>query len=139
MVATVPSVADEQIEAAGGLVVREHKRRTEVLVVHRPKYDDWTLPKGKLEDGERAREAALREVLEETGYHCQIVERLPSVHYLAANGRPKRVRYWRMHVAGGEFAVNDEVDEIRWWRPETAAARLSYRHDRRLVGDALLD
>ncbi len=137
-VATVPRVADDQIEAAGGLVVRTRKGRPEVLVVHRPEYDDWTLPKGKLEDGEKARDAALREVLEETGYHCVLGDRLPSVRYEAANGRPKRVRYWLMEVDHGGFVENDEVDEIGWWHADRAAERLSYRHDQQLVTDALL-
>jgi 8-oxo-dGTP diphosphatase len=138
MVATVRAVADDQIEAAGGLVIRTRKGRREVLVVHRPKYDDWTLPKGKLEDGEKARDAALREVLEETGHHCRAGDRLPSVRYEAANGRPKRVRYWLMEVDHGEFVENDEVDEIRWWSADKAAERLSYPHDQQLVTDALL-
>jgi 8-oxo-dGTP diphosphatase len=138
MVATVSGVADERIEAAGGVVTRSRKGQLEVLVVHRPKYDDWSLPKGKVDDGEKAKDAALREVLEETGYECSIVERLPSVHYECTNGRPKRVRYWRMEVERGSFVANDEVDEVQWWRASKVAERLSYDHDRELVADALL-
>jgi 8-oxo-dGTP pyrophosphatase MutT (NUDIX family) len=118
------------IEAAGGVVWRSSDAHgLEVLLVHRPKYDDWTLPKGKLDPGERAPAAAVREVEEETGLRCRLGTELPSVRYIDHRGRPKQVRYWAMQVDGGSFAPNDEVDEVRWLPVDAAAGTLSYRHD----------
>ena len=118
-----------QVRAAGGVIERDGL----VAVVHRPRYDDWSLPKGKLDRGESWEDAALREVLEETGLRCELGEQLPEVRYMDGRGRPKTVRYWRMAVTGGEFAANDEVDAIRWLTPKRAAKLLSYEHDRQLV------
>ena len=118
-----------QVRAAGGVIERDGL----VAVVHRPRYDDWSLPKGKLDRGESWEDAALREVLEETGLRCELGEQLPEVRYMDARGRPKTVRYWRMAVTGGKFAANDEVDAIRWLTPKRAAKLLSYEHDRQLV------
>ena len=101
----------------------------EILLVHRPKYRDWTFAKGKLEPGESFREAARREVLEETGFEVEIGDELASTTYVDGKGRTKLVRYWTMTVTGGSFAVNDEVDEIRWVSPAKAANRLSYDRD----------
>ena len=116
-------------EAAGGVVVRDGL----VAVVHRPRYDDWSLPKGKLDPGESFEEAALREVGEETGLRCELVQELPSVEY-EVRGRPKLVRYWVMDVAEDQcFAPNDEVDELRWLELPAAAALLTYEHDQELV------
>jgi len=106
------------------------------LVVHRPKYDDWTLPKGKLDDGESAEEAAVREVEEETGLEVTLGDELPSTDYHDRYGRPKNVRYWIMDVAGGEFHPNREVDEVRWLPVEDAKAALTYPRDRGVL-DAL--
>jgi 8-oxo-dGTP diphosphatase len=125
-------MADE-VRAAGGLVVRDGR----LLVVHRPKYDDWSLPKGKLEEGEGWEQAALREVREETGQRCRLGEELPSVRYVDARQRPKRVRYWRMTDCDGEFAPSAEVDDARWVDRDEALALLSYDHDRDLVAAAL--
>jgi 8-oxo-dGTP diphosphatase len=122
----------EEVRAAGGVVVRDGR----VLLVHRPKYDDWSLPKGKLDDGEAWEAAALREVLEETGLRCELGEELPSTRYRDAKQRPKRVRYWRMTGCRGEFTPNDEVDEVRWADRGEALALLSYDHDRDLVAHA---
>lgn len=118
------------IEAAGGVIWRTTAEHAiEVLLVHRPRYDDWSLPKGKLEPGETHQAAALREVDEETGLVCRPGAELPEIRYRDRKDRPKRVRYWAMEVLSGEFAPNDEVDEIRWARLDDAAALLSYRHD----------
>ena len=104
------------VQAAGGVVWRGRGegRGPEVLIVHRPKYDDWTLPKGKLEPGETHEAAAAREVFEETGLCGRLGTELPATAYRDRHGRPKRVRYWEMRVEGGHFAPNREVDEVRW-------------------------
>ena len=115
--------------------MRERDGAREVAVVHRPRYDDWSLPKGKLRPGEDWEAAALREVEEETGFRCELGEELESASYLDRKGRRKLVRYWLMPVQGGGFAPNDEVDELRWLNPSDALATLSYEHDRRLVGE----
>ena len=122
------------VRAAGGVVVRAGPDGREVLVVHRPKYDDWSLPKGKLDDGERHDQAALREVEEETGYRCQLGEELPSTAYHDRYGRPKTVRYWAMSVVDGGFTPNREVDEVRWLPFPEASALLSYDRDRTILG-----
>jgi 8-oxo-dGTP diphosphatase len=104
-----------------------------VLVVHRPKYDDWTLPKGKLDPGETHAEAAVREVLEETGLRCRLGAELATTSYHDRFGRPKRVRYWDMQVEGGDFVPNREVDEVRWVDLDAAAALLSYPRDQAVL------
>ena len=116
--------------AAGGVVWRKKSGALEVLLVHRPKYDDWTLPKGKLDDGEGAEEAALREVEEETGFQVALGEELPATDYHDRFGRPKNVRYWVMDVLGGGFRPNREVDEVRWLPVDDAKAALTYARDR---------
>ena len=122
------------IEAAGGVVWKvTPKGSLRVLLVHRPRYDDWYLPKGKLDPGETHLQAALREVEEETGLRCRTGEELPEVHYTDRKGRPKRVRYWSMEPVGGEFEPNDEVDEVRWLPVDEAGGRLSYAHDRKVL------
>ncbi|HVS84853.1 MAG TPA: NUDIX hydrolase [Gaiellaceae bacterium] len=121
----------EVVRAAGGLVVRDGR----VLLVHRPKYDDWTLPKGKAEPGEDDLECALREVREETGLACEPLRELPSTEYRDAHDRPKRVRWWLMRAAGGAFEPNEEIDEIRWLEPADAAALLSYGRDVQLLAE----
>jgi 8-oxo-dGTP pyrophosphatase MutT (NUDIX family) len=123
------------VQAAGGVVTRNsHDGGTEILVVHRPRYDDWSLPKGKLEAGETIEEAARREVLEETGMQVELGAALPDTEYVDRHGRPKVVHYWTMTVTGSvPWQPNDEVDEVRWITPGQAATLLSYEHDRRLV------
>ena len=119
-----------EVRAAGGLVVRDGL----VCLVHRPKYDDWSLPKGKVDPGEGFEQAALREVEEETGLRCRLGDELPEVRYTDAGERPKLVRYWAMHVVDDSgFSANDEVDELRWVTLADAARLLSYEHDRELV------
>jgi 8-oxo-dGTP diphosphatase len=119
------------IEAAGGLVWRfTSKGVLKVLFVHRPRYDDWSFPKGKLDDGESHLDAALREVAEETGLECRTDVELPEIRYEDHKSRPKRVRYWLMEPVSGEFAPNSEVDEIRWLRLDSGALDLlTYDHD----------
>ena len=121
---------DHEVRAAGGVVWRRADGGTvEVVVVHRPKYDDWTFPKGKVEKGETDDEAAWREVVEETGLVCELADELPSVEYRDDRDRSKIVRYWTMTVRSGSFVANDEVDELEWLVPAAAAGRLTYRHD----------
>ena len=120
--------------AAGGLVTRPAGEGVEVLVVHRPRYDDWSLPKGKVDPGETDEAAARREVEEETGYVCALGEELATNRYVDRRGRDKTVRYWRMTVEHqSHWEPNDEVDERRWLSPDQAATLLSYHADRALV------
>jgi 8-oxo-dGTP diphosphatase len=124
---------DPEVRAAGGVLVRDGA----IAVVHRPRYDDWSLPKGKLEPGETSEEAALREVREETGLDCELGRELSSTAYHDRKGRSKEVRYWLMTPVGGTFAPNDEVDELRWLAPAAAVALLSYPHDAALAQEVL--
>ncbi len=122
------------VRAGGGVVVRDGR----IALIHRPKYDDWTLPKGKLDPGESWEEAAVREVREETGIPCRLLEELPSVAYRDSRGRPKTVRYWRMEPAGEAGELDgSEVDELRWVDPADALALLTYERDRDLLTAAL--
>ncbi|MCF6743922.1 NUDIX hydrolase [Blastococcus sp. KM273128] len=123
------------VVAAGGVVWRPAGDGIEVAVVHRARYDDWSLPKGKLDAGEHPLQAACREVLEETGLDVVAGRRCPTTRYVV-DGAPKRVDYWAMRCVGGDFAANDEVDELRWLPPDEAAAQLTHDHDRLVVADA---
>jgi 8-oxo-dGTP diphosphatase len=115
------------VHAAGGVVLDGDGR---VVLVHRPKYDDWSLPKGKLAPGESFEEAALREVEEETGLRCRLVRELPSVEYADARGRPKTVRYWLMEVeADTGFVPGNEVDAVRRLPRDEALSLLTYARD----------
>ena len=120
---------EPEVKAAGGVVRRDGR----IAVVHRPRYDDWSLPKGKLDPGESFEEAALREVREETGFECELGEELSSTSYNDRKGRSKIVRYWLMEPVGGEFAPNDEVDELRWLTPAEAVDLLTYPRDAELA------
>ena len=116
----------DRIEAAGGVVVRDGQ----VALVHRPRYDDWTLPKGKLDRGESFEDAAMREVEEETGLRAHLVRELPATTY-KVDGRPKIVRYWLMGVDDeSAFVPNDETDELRWVALDEALRLLTYDRDR---------
>jgi 8-oxo-dGTP diphosphatase len=108
----------------------------EVLVVHRPRYDDWSLPKGKVDAGESDEDAARREVAEETGYVCALGNEITTVRYVDRRDRDKQVRYWYMTVEREcDWAPNDEIDERRWCSPGEAAALVSYAADRDLVAN----
>jgi 8-oxo-dGTP pyrophosphatase MutT (NUDIX family) len=129
--------AQPDIAAAGGVLVRNGEDGREIAVIHRPKYMDWSLPKGKLELDEGWLEAALREVEEETGYRCEPSVELPRVSYLDRKGRRKLVRYWLMEPVAGEFHPHAEVDELRWLERDAAEELLTYPHDKELVRKAL--
>ncbi len=105
----------------------------EVLVVHRPSYDDWTFPKGKAEAGESDEACAVREVEEETGLRCALGRELPSTEYVDARGRPKRVRYWLMHPEQETLTFAHEVDDARWLAPDDAERLLTYTRDASLL------
>jgi len=129
-------VSDGQlIRAAGGLVTRDAgESGLEVLVVHRPRYDDWSLPKGKAEPDELDEDAARREVEEETGYQCTLGDELTTVRYRDRKSRNKQVRFWKMSVTGEtDWAPNDEVDVRRWISPSVAATLLTYETDREIL------
>ena len=130
------------VQAAGGVVWRRSAAGggLEVLVVHRPRYDDWSLPKGKLTDGETPAAAALREVEEETGLRCGLDEALPASRYRDRKGRPKVVRYWLMHPLGeaaepSAYATG-EVDQVVWRTVDEAEAMATYERDRELIDTA---
>ena len=127
------------ILAAGGILWRQDSEASavEVLVVHRPRYHDWTFPKGKLHKGESLLSAAVREVSEETGLAVVVGHRMPPVSYRTLDG-PKEVTYWTMRPSGGGFTPNHEVDRVRWVPLAQAGKRLTYAHDRRLA-DELAD
>ncbi len=123
------------IKAAGGLVFRETpKGKLKILVAHRPRYDDWGLPKGKADKGETPEETAVREVLEETGYHCRIVAPIGTTRYRVSNGI-KEVNWFAMRPLPDSpgFKRNKEVDEIRWITRKAAKQELDYENDRDLV------
>ena len=126
-------MAEPEVLAAGGLLVRDDGR---VAIVHRPRYDDWSLPKGKLDPGESFEDGARREVWEETGVRGRIREELQPVEYVDRKGRDKLVRWYRMDVDGepDEFVPNDEIDELRWLTPAEALDLVDYDHDRALLG-----
>jgi 8-oxo-dGTP diphosphatase len=129
---------EPEVRAAGGVVVRRGRGlRRRVAVIHRPKYMDWSLPKGKLERGEDFEQAALREVEEETGFRCEVLAELPPVTYLDRKERRKLVRYWLMRPLEGRFEPHDEVDDLRWLTAREAGRVLTYDHDRELVRAAL--
>lgn len=120
---------DGVIRACGGVIERDGR----VVAVHRAKYDDWSLPKGKAHPGESDEECALREIEEETGLRVTLGEELATTTHLDAQGRPKRVRWWRMMPLSGEFSPTDEVDDLRWLTPVEARELLTYPRDVELV------
>jgi 8-oxo-dGTP pyrophosphatase MutT (NUDIX family)/phosphohistidine phosphatase SixA len=133
MMADMPRPA-KTIAAAGGIVWRMREAAPDVLLIHRPRYDDWTLPKGKLLPDEPDLIGAVREVGEEVGARVAVQQRVGTVKYTVGDIR-KRVTYWAMRYRDGDFVANDEVDEIEWMRVGRAYRRLSYEIDRSVLAD----
>jgi len=122
------------VRAAGGVIVRHTADGApEVLLIHRPRRDDWTFPKGKLEPGESHQACALREVAEETGLRCLLGDELPPTSHVDHKGRLKVVRYFVMRAIAGEPQARYEVDVVRWLPVERAMRLLTYAHDRTLL------
>ena len=135
---SVEPVEAAEVRAAGGLVCRTGPAGlVEIAVVHRPSRDDWSLPKGKMDGGETPEQAALREVMEETGMRCLIVRPAGAVRYVDRRGRRKVAAYWVMRVLGGTFRPNAEVDRLRWLTVEEALEVLTYPGDRSLIAAQL--
>ena len=127
------------IRAAGGVVIRDGDNGPEVVVVHRPRYDDWSLPKGKCDAGETDEQCAVREVEEETGLRCALGRELLPTSYTDRHGRPKVVRYWDMTIRGSRpFVPNDEIDELAWLPIDEAVERLSYPYDADVLANVRL-
>ena len=123
----------EVVRAAGGLVLRRRNDATEVLLVHRPAYDDWSFPKGKAAPDESDADCALREVQEETGLRCEVGEPVGETRYHDSRDRPKVVRYFTMRALDGAFAPHSEIDDARWLPVEAAIDQLTYARDRELL------
>jgi 8-oxo-(d)GTP phosphatase len=126
--------ASKTVYAAGGVLWRPGHRESaaEVAVIHRPRYDDWSLPKGKVDPGETEPVTAVREVLEETGHHVQLGRRIAAVSY-PIEQRTKKVQYWSARSLGGSFAPNDEVDDLVWLPVPAALKKVSYAYDRKVL------
>ena len=135
MAAKILNVDEAKLVSAAGGVIRRNGPRgpTRVAVVHRPGYDDWSFPKGKVDRGETLEQTALREVEEETGLRCRLVAPLGCTAYADQKGRDKVACYWLMDVLGGRFRAGSEIDEVRWVTIDEALDLLSYRRDRALL------
>jgi 8-oxo-dGTP pyrophosphatase MutT (NUDIX family) len=127
------------VQAAGGLLVRRQDGQLRIALVHRPIHQDWSYPKGKLEEGETFEEAAQREVFEETGFACRLLRFIGHTEYVDRKGRPKVVAYWVMLAESGSFSPNEEVDELRWVDVVTAGFLLTYERDRALLAAMSVD
>jgi 8-oxo-dGTP pyrophosphatase MutT (NUDIX family) len=124
---------NDLIRAAGGVVIRPVANgRYEVACIYRAARGDWTFPKGKLNYGETFEQAALREVFEETGMHCDVIRFAGTTNYTHRKGKPKIVAYYLMSVADGEFAPNEEVDELVWLPLEQVREHLTWDRDQEL-------
>jgi 8-oxo-dGTP pyrophosphatase MutT (NUDIX family) len=129
-----------KVRAGGGVVWRREEDGIEVLVIHRPRYRDWSFPKGKTKNGERDEDAAVREVAEEVGLTCELGPELASTTYRDAKGRKKTVRYWAMALPeGSEPIAGDGVDEWRWLPPDEAARELTWERDLEVLSSLPVD
>ncbi|MEZ5168904.1 MAG: NUDIX hydrolase [Acidimicrobiales bacterium] len=124
---------DATVFAAGGVVLRDGPGGPEVLLIHRPHRGDWSFPKGKVDPGESLEATAQREVREETGFRCSLLDQLPDITYVDGHDQVKAVAYWTMTIRDGAFVPNDEVDALGWFDPVSAAATLTYERDRALL------
>ena len=133
--ASTPLPANKATLAAGAVLWRSSDDGTEpeVAVIHRPRYDDWSLPKGKVDTGENEPMTAVREVREETGFRSHLGRRLAAVTYPVEEQGIKKVRYWAARVVEGDFAPNDEVDELKWLPVTAAMKQLEYPADRKVL------
>ncbi|MEW2397890.1 NUDIX hydrolase [Streptomyces sp. NPDC046862] len=131
-------MSDDTVYAAGCVLWRRSSSGSvEMALVFRPRWSDWSWPKGKLKKQEAARAAAVREVLEETGHTSRLGSALPPSLYVDHTGRRKEVKYWAAESTGGAFTPNDEVSELVWLPPDEARERLTYERDRELIPPAL--
>jgi 8-oxo-dGTP diphosphatase len=141
----MPTHGSEGERLAGGGVVlrRDREGSTEVLLVHRPRYNDWSFPKGKLDGDESLEEAAIREVREETGLQCRIIRKLSIARYdyRTADGsrKPKAVHYFLMELMRGKLRsrFDEEIDSVEWVPLQEAASRLNYEFDRTLLSEVV--
>src|SRR3954454_12325081 len=128
-----PDATGPDVVAAGAVITRKRRAGRDLLLVHRPKYDDWSFPKGKQDPGEHVTATAVREVLEETGVEIRLGRPLLPQLYAVSGGRAKKVHYWVGHVVGDDdvssYQVNDEVDELAWFGLDAAKERLTYLDD----------
>ncbi|MDL9944133.1 NUDIX hydrolase [Gordonia sp. ABSL11-1] len=130
------SKTTKTVWAAGGVLWRPTRDGSvEIGVVHRPDYDDWTLPKGKIDPDETLVATAAREIREETGQLARLGRHLRDVRYRLPNGNQKRVRYWSARALGGDFEPDHEVDELRWVEIDAAPALLTHRLDRSVLAE----
>ena len=126
------------IRAAGGIIRRfVSNGRVEVACIYREARGDWTFPKGKIDDGETFEQGALREVVEETGMSCHVIRFAGTTNYTHRKGKPKIVAYYLMEANEGEFAPNEEVDELIWVSPESVHANLTWSRDRELFDEVM--
>ena len=131
-----PVVLEEHeiVRSAGGVVSRLEGGRLQIVLVHRTKQNDWSFPKGRLENDEAPYVAALREVFEETSCICDLSKEISTVRYMDRNGNPKEVRYWRMTVVREiPFVPNAEINKIEWLSFSDALRLLTYKHDRMVL------
>jgi 8-oxo-dGTP diphosphatase len=132
----MPSQPLAPLRSAGAVAYRQGRKGTRILLVHRPKYGDWSLPKGHLEDGETYQDAARRELAEEAGVSGELGALVGSIGYRAQR-RPKAVRYWLVEAEARHFRPNSEVDEVTWLPPDEAVLRSSYQVDRSVIATAV--
>lgn len=126
------------IWAAGAVIYRMREAKPEFLLVHRPRYNDWSLPKGKLDRGESFKRCAEREVLEETGVSGVVEQSMGTVGYVTSAGNNKAVRYWLLRAKSESFVPNAEVDRVRWFGPKKAMAKATYGRDAALLASGAL-